>query len=364
MREFYLDNIRYFTIIIVVLFHVIYMYNGQSIPGVVGPFHKDQIQDLFQYIVYPWIMILLFIISGISSNYYLKKYTISNFIHNRTTKLLVPSTIGPFVFGWAQGYYNMLLSNAFSKMPSDINKLFLLLIMCLCGIGVLWFNHVLWINSIILILFIKYEKNKIYNFWGNRNFISIFSLGVGLFISAQFLNTPVIEVYRFGVFLYSYLIGYYVFSHESNIKQLEANYIFLVFMSIIFGILFTCKYYGENYASKEIFGSPLSISYAWFICLSILGIGKKFFDKEYKFTKFMRENSYGIYAFHYLFLSSTAFYLRKYSELSPFIQYILVGMSSFLGSIFLFRIISKIPFINWCVLGITKNKKIYLKSND
>ena len=364
MREFYLDNIRYFTIIIVVLFHIIYMYNGQSIPGVIGAFHKDQIQDLFQYIVYPWIMILLFIISGISSNYYLKKHTISSFILNRTTKLLVPSTIGPFTFGWVQGYYNMILSNAFSKIPSDMNKLFLFLIMSLSGIGVLWFNHVLWINSIILILIIKYEKNKIYDFWNNRSFISMLSLGCGLFLSAQFLNTPIIIVYRFGIFGYSYLIGYYIFSHESNIRQLEENYIFLVLMAIIFGILFTYKYKGENYASKEIFGSFLSISYAWFACLSILGIGKKFFDKEYKFTKFMKENSYGIYIFHYLFLSSTAFYLHKYSELHPFFHYILVGVSSILGSIILFRIISKIPFINWCVLGINKTKIIYLKSND
>jgi fucose 4-O-acetylase-like acetyltransferase len=115
MRKYYLDNIRYFTVINVVLFHVIYMYNGQSIPGVIGPFYKNQIQDLFQYIVYPWIMVLLFIISGMSSKYYLDKYDKSSYIHDRTVKLLVPSTIGLLVFGWAQGYYNMLLSEAFLK---------------------------------------------------------------------------------------------------------------------------------------------------------------------------------------------------------------------------------------------------------
>ena len=102
MRKFYIDNIRYFTIIIVVLFHVIYMYNGQSIPGVIGAFHDNQIQDIFQYIVYPWIMILLFIISGISSNLYLQKY--ANYFYDRTTKLLIPSTLGLLVFGWAQGF--------------------------------------------------------------------------------------------------------------------------------------------------------------------------------------------------------------------------------------------------------------------
>ena len=61
-----------------------------------------------------------------------------------------------------------------------------------------------------------------------------------------------------------------------KVKHLESNFIFLIFMSIILGILFTYQYSGENYATKEIFGSSLSVSYSWF-CLSILGIGKLFF---------------------------------------------------------------------------------------
>lgn len=362
MRKYYLDNIRYFTIINVVLFHVIYMYNGQSIYGVLGPFYKNQIQDLFQYIVYPWIMVLLFIISGISSKYYLDKYNKSNYIHDRTIKLLVPSTIGLLVFGWVQGYYNMLLSEAFIKIPSNINKLLLFLIMCISGTGVLWFNQVLWINSIILILINKFEKNKLLNFCENINFMIILSLGFGLYLSAQILNTPIIVVYRFGIYGFSFLLGYFVFSHENNLKHLESNYIFLICMSIILGTLFTYKYYGENYALKEVFSSSLSVSYSWFASLSILAIGKLFFDKEYKFTKFMKEKSYGIYIFHYLFLSSTAYYLHKYTHLVPLFHYLLVGCSSFIGSILLFQIMSKIPFINWCVLGISKNKNKNIKN--
>ena len=59
MRKYYLDNIRYFTIIMVVLYHLIYMYNGQTKPGALGPFSKNQIQDVFQYITFPWIMTIL-----------------------------------------------------------------------------------------------------------------------------------------------------------------------------------------------------------------------------------------------------------------------------------------------------------------
>ena len=357
MRKFYIDNIRYFTIIIVVLFHVIYMYNGQSIPGVIGAFHDNQIQDIFQYIVYPWIMILLFIISGISSNLYLQKY--ANYFYDRTTKLLIPSTLGLLVFGWAQGYYNMLLSQAFLKLPENLNKFQVFLIMCLSGTGVLWFNHALWIYCILLIFIRKFEKYKFYIILDNIkiNFLYIIFLGLGLYFSAQILNTPIIVAYRFGVYGYAFFIGYFIFSKENNINYIEKNYILYSIMTFIFGVLFVYVYNGKNYAEKEIFGSTLSIGYAWFSCLTILGIGKKYFNREYKFTQYMRKKSYGIYVFHYLFLSSTAYYLHEYTNLYPVFHYILIGLASFIGSIILFDIMSKIPFVRWSVLGLSDSKK-------
>ena len=358
MRKYYLDNIRYFTIVIVVLFHVIYMFNGQSIPYVIGAFHENQIQDVFQYIVYPWIMTILFIVSGISSNLYFQKY--DNFLYDRTIKLLVPSTLGVLVFGWTQGYYSFLISNANSKFPKDINKFIYFIIMCIAGIGVLWFNHVLWINCVLLILVRKFKEYKIYIFLNqiNINFFSILLLGFGLFLSSHILNTPKVVLYRFGVFGYAFFIGYFIFSQEKNINYLKSNYIYLLIISIIFGDLYLYKYYGENYSSIEIFGSVLSIGYGWFCCLTILGIGKKYFNEEYKFTEYMRKKSYGIYAFHYICLSATAYYLHIYTNFSPLIQYIICGISCFAGSIILFNIMSKIPYIRWLVLGIVKKEQI------
>ena len=91
----------------------------------------------------------------------------------------------------------MLLTEAFLKIPSNINKLLLFLIMWISGTGVLWFNQVLWINSIIFIIIIKFEKNKLLNFCENINFMIILSLGFGFYLSAQILNTLVL--YRFGI---------------------------------------------------------------------------------------------------------------------------------------------------------------------
>ena len=98
MRKTYIDNIRWITVVLVVLYHVIYMFNGVQTAGVLGPFTDVQYQDVYQYMVYPWFMLLLFVVSGMSARYCLENHTHKEFLKSRTVKLLVPSTLGLFVF--------------------------------------------------------------------------------------------------------------------------------------------------------------------------------------------------------------------------------------------------------------------------
>ena len=59
MRKTYIDNIRWMTVVIVVIYHVFYMFNGEITSGVIGPFTPVQYQDVVQYFVYPWFMLFL-----------------------------------------------------------------------------------------------------------------------------------------------------------------------------------------------------------------------------------------------------------------------------------------------------------------
>ena len=77
MRKYYLDNIRWITVVTVVIYHVLYMYNAEGILGGLGKITNLNVQpyDVFQYFVYPWFMPVLFIVAGISSRLYLEKHT-------------------------------------------------------------------------------------------------------------------------------------------------------------------------------------------------------------------------------------------------------------------------------------------------
>lgn len=46
-RKLYLDNIRWMTVVLVVIYHVVYMFNGVQPFGVIGPFRERQLQIAF-----------------------------------------------------------------------------------------------------------------------------------------------------------------------------------------------------------------------------------------------------------------------------------------------------------------------------
>ena len=92
MRKYYLDNIRWVTVVLVVIYHVLYMYNGEGILGGVGKITDLNVQyyDVFLYAVYPWFMFLLFLVSGICSRYYLDNHTAKEFAKERRFSETLP----------------------------------------------------------------------------------------------------------------------------------------------------------------------------------------------------------------------------------------------------------------------------------
>lgn len=357
MRKHYLDNIRWGTILLVVLYHVLYMFNGAVTDGVIGPVTDFHGQDVLQYILYPWFMVILFIISGMCSRYYLEHHSVREFFRARTRKLLVPSTIGLFVLGWLQGYFNMTISGAYEIIPDTIPVFVLYPIMVISGTGVLWTLQVMWICVCVLVLIRWIEKNRLLKLCEGANIGIVLLLGIPVWGAAQILNTPVIAVYRFGIYIISYLIGYYIFSYEHVINQLARYSIPLLIAADVLGIAYVYFYYGENYAVAPAVNAPLAIAYGWMMCLAIIGSVKRWGDRTGAFASFMTKRSFGLYVFHYLALSAAAYGLVTCLHMTGAGVYLLSAMAAYGGGLLLYEGISRIPVIRWCVLGIRKEKK-------
>ena len=358
MRRKYLDNIRWMTVVLVVIYHVLYMYNGEGILGTIGKITDLEVQyyDVFQYVVYPWFMCILFIVSGISSRLYLEKHTGKEFAKSRTRKLLVPSTIGILAFQFIQGYFNMSMGDGIEMtkmLPAPIR----FVIMCLSGIGVLWYIQVLWIFSMLLLLVRKIEKDRLWKLGEKTNIVAIILFAIPVWVAGLILNTPIIAVYRFGLYGLLFFFGYFVFSHEEVIERLKKYFVLFLIPAVILGVLFCIFNFGKVYADSPVNRTPLYTSYAWFACMAVLGGMAKYGDFENAFTGFMSKKSFGLYVFHYLGISMVAILLVKPGYISAVPAYILSTIAAFVSAYVLYEIISRIPVYRWMVLGIKKVKK-------
>lgn len=356
MRKTYLDNIRWITVVLVVIYHVIFMFNGETVYGIIGPFADFQPQDIYQYVVYPWFMLLLFTVSGMAARYELEKKDAKAFMKDRTRKLLVPSTIGLLVIGWMTGYYNMMISGAFEQMGM-VPKPILFLIMCLSGTGPLWYIQMLWVFSVVLLWIRKIEKDRLYQLCSKAKAWMLVAGVVVIYGAAQILNTPVIVVYRFGIYGAGFFIGYFLLSQNEVMDRLEKSWVVCAALALISGIVFVVMYWGKSYPDHEVLDTVMCNVYAWFGTLGTLAVMKKWGNFQNAFTKWMGRKSWGLYIFHYLPLVVAAWYLHSLCpSMAPALVYLLVAVAAFGGAYLLYEVISRIPFIRWCVLGMKKSK--------
>ena len=356
MRKTYIDNIRWITVMIVLIYHVIYMFNGVTTFGVMGPFSENQPQDIFLYIVYPWFMLLLFVVSGMSARYELDRVSAKEFIRKRTRKLLVPSTVGLFVWGWILGYYNMMIGGSFDTL-SQVPKPILFAIMCVSGTGPLWYIQMLWLFSVVLVWIRKLEKDRFWRLCQKSGVVVALMLTIVVFGAAQILNTPVVTVYRFGIYGAGFLIGYFVFSHDEVMERLEKSWILLGVLAFISCVAFTVMYYGQSYPDAEVLKTPVCNIFAWLGTIGVLSFMKKWGGFNGSFSRWMSKQSWGLYVFHYLPLAMCAWYLKQYAPGMPVIcMYLLTFAATFGGAVLMHFVISKVPVIRWCVLGYRKEK--------
>ena len=243
---------------------------------------------------------------------------------------------------------------SFESVPGIIRYV----IMAISGIGVLWYIQVLWIFSMLLLVVRKFERDRIWKKGEKTPVWLLVLLTVCVYGFSQVLNTPVVTVYRFGIYGFCFFTGYFIFSHDEIVERLSKWWWIFLIVAGATGIFYTIYYFGENYAVAPVLNNLPACIYCWFSILAILAFMKKYGNAENKVSRWMLKKSWGIYVFHYLPLACAACYLGSFtSELPEGIVYIVVGISAFAGALLLYEIIRRIPIICWCVLGLKKEKK-------
>lgn len=219
MRRYaYLDHIRWMTVLLVIVYHVCYLFNGVGIFGGVPNARNLPFLDTISGTVYPWFMVLLFVVAGMCARFALVQQGNRAFLRNRARKLLVPSTLGLFVPHWVTGYLNIRMGGAVDTIPKPL----LYPISVLSGIGPLWFVQLLFLFSAILVLIRRIDRNdRLFRIGEKCSSWLICAFALLIWGAAQVGNMPVITTYRIGIYLTAFLLGYAVFAHEAVMARVE-----------------------------------------------------------------------------------------------------------------------------------------------
>ena len=370
MRKHWIDNLRWVTVLLVLLYHVVYFYNNKGVFGGIGGFgaYPDvpQYQDVVMYVLYPWFMPLLFLLAGISARYALEKHSARDWLKARTRKLLVPGTIGLFVFHWMVGYFNTVEATrqgVFDGVPA-VGRYF---IMAFSGTGPLWFIQVLWLLSLVLLLVRRIDgQDRLFGASGKAfsvkyGLVWVILLGLFFWLGEKTLTMEprpqsfdgLWNLYKPLFYLVPFLLGYFVFSHDAVQEKLSKAWIPLMVCAIVSGGILVGTTFGQDNTSPQYLGSPLNCLYGWLMCLAMMGWFKAKFDRTGAFAAYMTRSSYGIYIVHYLVIASLGYMMKIYTQLPPWSMYAILTVAVFTLSPLLYEVIRRIPLMRWCVLGIT-----------
>ncbi len=363
MRKHWIDNLRWVTVLLVLLYHVVYFYNNKGVFGGIGGFGEypelPQYQDVLMYILYPWFMPLLFILAGISARYALEKRSAREWFKARTRKLLVPGTIGLLVLHWMTGYFNTVVAarqGVFDGVPAVGRYI----IMVFSGIGPLWFVQVLWLLCLVLLAVRALDRKDKFRTWcGKANIFWIILLGVLFWVGEHTLvynprpqsADGLLNLYKPLFYLVPFLLGYFVFSHDEVQERVRSAWIPLMVCAVVTGGVLIGTTFGQDNTSPQYLGSPLNCIYGYLMCLAMMGWFKAKFDRTGQFANYMTRSSYGIYIVHYLVIASFGYMMKTYTQLPPWSMYVILTLAVFALSPLLYEILRRIPVVKWCVFG-------------
>jgi len=287
------------------------------------------IPSLFNQIVWPWFMPLLFLISGIGAYHALEKRSTVQFIKERFLRLFIPLVSGILILIPVQTFFAEKFHNGYEGSYIDQYSLFFTKVSDLTGYtggftpGHLWFILYLFVISLLTLPLINILKKKQAVFIKPR-ILNLIVIGV-----LPLLGKPLLSIGGKSIVEYTiwYLLGFTVFSKDEIIDILETKRKLICALSAILFIFYLVMSITGSFSSLALMRYLSSQFYAWFFILAILIIFKRNRNSTNKTFQYLRDSSFPVYILHQSVLIFCAYYVVQIPALS-IIHLVLIIVSS------------------------------------
>lgn len=303
MRKYYIDNLRWLTILLLIPYHAAMAWNVWGEPNYIY-YEGSQVISSIVVFLSPYFMPLMFLIAGISARSALQKRTIGQYILERSRKLLVPFLAGTmlimplmtyiadrFNYGYQGGllqHYTVFFTRFTDLTGSDGGF----------SVGQFWFLLYLFVMSLITAGIVSLQRKIIPGKDAGIPAALFFFWGLPLPFLSGLLS---VGGKSFAEYTYIFFVGYYLFSKKEVADRAEQY----KWISLCVGLMASiCNVYLFIWLDSQHALPNMAAKYVseWFMINSLFGIGKRYLDFRGKVSKYMSQRSYTFYIFHFIWL--------------------------------------------------------------
>ncbi len=345
MRKYYIDNLRWITILLLIPYHTAMAWNVWNEPNYIF-FSGNKVISSIIVFLSPYFMPLLFLLAGISTSFALQKRTVKQYISERIKKLLIPSLIGTLLLMPIMAYLADKFNFGYDGNLFQHYVVFFTKFTDLTGadggfsVGQFWFILYLFVISILSLGIIALQKKVFPKHKRNIPLwlICIFGLPFPLFSKLLSIGGKSLVEYT-----YIFLIGYYIFSNDNVISKIENKWIFIT-VGLTATILNAYLFIWSD-TQYPLINTITKFVSEWFMLIALLGIGKRYLNSCSKISVYMSQRSFAFYILHFiwvvLFQYLFADILSDNIELLYIVPVILAYCTTFLSC----EICIRIPFL-------------------
>lgn len=316
MRKYYIDNLRWLCIVLLLPFHAAMAWNSWG-EGNYIYYEPNQALSTFLIMIAQWYMPLLFVLAGMSARYALQKRSYRAFVLERVEKLLLPLITGMLTVVAVMTFYADRSLNEYQGDFLQHYKIFFSRFTTLTGYdggwtpGHLWFLLYLFLISMLCLGIIVLQRRWKSDFsLKNMPLIWLLLLAIPVGLSDLILNIAEKSICKF---LLLFLIGYYIFSEEENLERISKHRYLSWGVMLIASIAATYMFiWMDSYNSMIC--SIFSDLACWFGILAVVGSARLHFNVHNGVTQYLTRRSFLIYILHFMWLVILQYYLIPYME--------------------------------------------------
>jgi len=346
MRKYYIDNLRWITLLILIPYHTAMAWNVWNEPNYIF-FEPNRLISSIVVFFSPYFMPLLFVLAGISTKYALRKRTGREYLAERTKKLLVPLLFGTIVLMPIMCYIGDKFNCDYDGGFFEHYGVFFTKFTDLTGadggfsLGQFWFLLYLMVVSTIsagvltLLRKIPQKQDKTTPFW------AVLMLGLPLPLLSEMLS---IGGKSLAEYTFLFLMGYFVFADEQVISMLEKHSLWLLVIGTASAAL---NVYLFIWSGKEypVLNTAAKFIAEWIMIMALIGAAKRYLNFSGKVSGYMKSRSFLVYIYHFIWVILAQYVLHGTVGNRTFILFAGTVLIAYLLTFICCEISIRVPFL-------------------